>query len=151
MFGFLKPMQPSRDWSQSYARICQIQRSLFGVTSLPFLSYEAAFGIFLLGVKLQDDLVDSNRWYNRMLWVIYRARVRSAERILDSLSPGLVAYLASCIERYLALQNRRPILRSKLKPVRELQQLVDMWGRRLWRGTAPRTSSLINWNGSLRR
>ena len=43
MFGFLAPTFPISRWRQSYARICQTQRHLFGITSLPFLSYEATF------------------------------------------------------------------------------------------------------------
>ncbi|MFO0999344.1 MAG: DUF5685 family protein [Planctomycetaceae bacterium] len=43
MFGFLKPTGRISAWRQSYARVCQTQRRLFGLTSLPFLSYEATF------------------------------------------------------------------------------------------------------------
>ena len=43
MFGFFAPHQHIPEWRRSYARICQYQRKLFGLTSLPFLSYEAAF------------------------------------------------------------------------------------------------------------
>ena len=41
MFGFFRPGGRLVRWRQSYARICQTQRRLFGLTSLPFLSYEA--------------------------------------------------------------------------------------------------------------
>ncbi|MCA9050931.1 MAG: hypothetical protein KDA89_19475 [Planctomycetaceae bacterium] len=41
MFGFFRPDDRQVWWRQSYARICQTQRRLFGLTSLPFLSYEA--------------------------------------------------------------------------------------------------------------
>ena len=43
MFGFLKPNLRISEWRQSYARVCQTQRRMFGLTSLPFLSYEATF------------------------------------------------------------------------------------------------------------
>ncbi|MEZ6129287.1 MAG: DUF5685 family protein [Planctomycetaceae bacterium] len=43
MFGFLSPQQRIPEWRRSYARVCQYQRKLFGLTSLPFLSYEATF------------------------------------------------------------------------------------------------------------
>jgi hypothetical protein len=43
MFGFLRPATRISEWRQSYARVCQTQRRLFGLTSLPFLSYEATF------------------------------------------------------------------------------------------------------------
>lgn len=43
MFGFLKPTGRISEWRQSYARVCQTQRRMFGLTSLPFLSYEATF------------------------------------------------------------------------------------------------------------
>lgn len=43
MFGFLKPTSRITQWRQSYARVCQTQRRLYGLTSLPFLSYEATF------------------------------------------------------------------------------------------------------------
>ncbi len=43
MFGFLKPAKRISAWRQSYARICQTQRRMFGLTALPFLSYEATF------------------------------------------------------------------------------------------------------------
>lgn len=43
MFGFLRPENRLSEWRQSYARICQTQRRMFGLTSLPFLSYEATF------------------------------------------------------------------------------------------------------------
>ncbi len=43
MFGFLAPQQPEPTWRRTYARICQVQNRLFGIKSLPFLSYEATF------------------------------------------------------------------------------------------------------------
>lgn len=43
MFGFLAPLTKIPEWRRSYARVCQHQRRLFGLSSLPFLSYEAAF------------------------------------------------------------------------------------------------------------
>lgn len=43
MFGFLSPRTRLPQWRRSYARVCQHQRALFGLSSLPFLSYEAAF------------------------------------------------------------------------------------------------------------
>ena len=52
MFGFLAPRHRVPEWRRSYARICQTQRRLFGLTSLPFLSYEAAF-LYQLAVDLQ--------------------------------------------------------------------------------------------------
>lgn len=43
MFGFLVPSKPIAGWRRSYARVCQYQRKHFGLTALPFLSYESAF------------------------------------------------------------------------------------------------------------
>lgn len=43
MFGFLSPLRASVAWRQAYARVCQYQRRMFGLTALPFLSYEATF------------------------------------------------------------------------------------------------------------
>lgn len=43
MFGFLAPLDKNPIWRQSYARVCQFQNRLFGISSLPFLSYEATF------------------------------------------------------------------------------------------------------------
>ncbi len=43
MFGFLAPQKRIPEYRRSYARVCQYQRRLFGITSLPFLSFEAAF------------------------------------------------------------------------------------------------------------
>ncbi|MCA9033831.1 MAG: hypothetical protein KDA91_01815 [Planctomycetaceae bacterium] len=52
MFGFLKPAAKLPLWRQSYARICQTQRRLFGMMSLPFLSYEATF-VYRLAIEKQ--------------------------------------------------------------------------------------------------
>ena len=152
MFGFLSPSRPPRAWRQSYARICQYQRRLFGGTSLLFLSYEAAFlyqlatdlelnvrlpeesvtccrlrklqgnyhldrtlgefsatfGLILAGVKLQDDLLDSNRWFNHLLWWKYRRQVTYAKNLLETGSPGLLSLLSSCIERHTKLEKQVP-------------------------------------------
>lgn len=51
MFGFLAPRQKIPEWRRSYARVCQVQRHLFGLTSLPFLSYEATF-LYQLAIDL---------------------------------------------------------------------------------------------------
>jgi hypothetical protein len=37
------PLNKNPIWRQSYARVCQFQNRLFGISSLPFLSYEATF------------------------------------------------------------------------------------------------------------
>ncbi|MBL8816645.1 MAG: hypothetical protein JNL58_11490 [Planctomyces sp.] len=152
MFGFLSPSQPPRAWRQSYARVCQYQRNLFGISSLPFMGYEPAFlyqvisdfemidrlpdnsvtccrlrklqsslqsdrahgefaamfGLFLAGVKLRDDLIDSNRWFNHLLWWKFRRQVRLAEQLLDAGSPGLVSRVVSCIDRYAVFENQIP-------------------------------------------
>ena len=52
MFGFLAPERRIQKWRQSYARVCQFQRQLYGLTSLPFLSYEAAF-LYRLAIDLE--------------------------------------------------------------------------------------------------
>jgi hypothetical protein len=52
MFGFLAPRQKIPKWRQSYARVCQYQRLLFGVTALPFLSYAATF-LYQLGIDFE--------------------------------------------------------------------------------------------------
>ncbi len=43
MFGFFRPSCRISGWLQSYARICQTQRRMFGLKTLQFLSYEATF------------------------------------------------------------------------------------------------------------
>jgi len=43
MFGFLRGSRCHRVFRQSYARICQVQRHLAGITATPFLSYESVF------------------------------------------------------------------------------------------------------------
>lgn len=54
MFGFLRPAKRIHEWRQSYARICQTQRRMFGLTSLPFLNYEATF---LYQLTVDADLI----------------------------------------------------------------------------------------------
>ena len=56
MFGFLKPVQSIPEWRRSYARICQYQRRQFGLTSLPFLSYEATV---LYQLAVDTELIPS--------------------------------------------------------------------------------------------
>ncbi len=149
MFGFLAPRQKIPKWRQSYARVCQYQRLLFGVTSLPFLSYEAtflyqlgidfelipalaecappccrlrrivkddvrqdmsaamfasAFGMMLAGVKLEDDVNDSGRWFNRLAKWKYRKAVATSHQLLDGLSDGLPARIRSAIEEHANLE-----------------------------------------------
>ncbi len=43
MFGFLRPAQHDLAYRQLYARCCQHQRQVAGLSSLPLLSYEAVF------------------------------------------------------------------------------------------------------------
>lgn len=43
MFGFLRPACASLEYRQAYARCCMRQHLDYGVTALPFLSYEAVF------------------------------------------------------------------------------------------------------------
>lgn len=127
MFGFLAPRESLPQWRRCYARVCQHQRRFFGLTSLPFLSYEAtflyqvavdlglsaalpesapqccrlrkikpsdpnadrelaryaaAFGVTLLGVKLQDDVTDSGSVFSRLLHWKYARQVRRAAKLL---------------------------------------------------------------------
>ncbi|MEZ6126061.1 MAG: DUF5685 family protein [Planctomycetaceae bacterium] len=49
MFGFLAPQHRIPEWRRSYARVCQVQRRMYGLRSLPFLSYEAVF-LFQLAI-----------------------------------------------------------------------------------------------------
>lgn len=150
MFGFLSPLRPARKWRQSYARVCQYQHRLFGITSLPFLSYEAtflyqlavdfrlipelpedvvtccrlrkmrqvekqpdhkfgsfaaAFGLILAGVKLSDDVQDSNRWFQRLLNWKYRRQIRKAHNFMRLKSPGLLDEIASCLRRHAQLET----------------------------------------------
>lgn len=150
MFGFLAPRQKISKWRQSYARVCQHQRTLFGLTSLPFLSYEAtflyqlgidfqlipvlsecaptccrlrrisndderqdvsaamfasAFGMMLAGVKLDDDVIDSGRWFNRLARWKYRKAIATSHQILDGLSDGLLASIRSAIEEHKNLES----------------------------------------------
>lgn len=145
----LPPRQKIPKWRQSYARVCQHQRLLFGVTSLPFLSYEAAFlyqlgidfefiaelrecaptccrlrrigksddrqdmsaamfasafGMMLAGVKLDDDVNDSGRWFNRLAKWKYRKAVATSHQVLDGLSGGLPVRIRSAIEAHASLE-----------------------------------------------
>lgn len=149
MFGFLAPRQRTLRWRQSYARICQHQRLMFGLTSLPFLSYEAtflyqlgvdfkliprlsenaprccrlrhirknddrkdmsaamfasAFGMLLAGVKLDDDVKDSGRWFNRLARWKYRKAVATSHQVLDGLSDGLPVRVRSAIDSHARLE-----------------------------------------------
>lgn len=149
MFGFLAPRQKIPKWRQSYARVCQHQRLLFGLTSLPFLSYEAtflyqlgidfkliaelpecaptccrlrrigtsddrqdmsaalfasAFGMMLAGVKLDDDVNDSGRWFNRLAKWKYCKAVATSHQVLDGLSDGLPVRIRSAIEAHASLE-----------------------------------------------
>lgn len=151
MFGFLAPRQSIPAWRQSYARICQVQRQQFGITSLPFLSYEAAFlyqlaidlqltpelpqsspqccrlkrlkhgtaeadtaaafaaafGVVLLGIKLDDDVQDSGRWYHRLLRWKYRRQIRQARTVLRSIDENLPTTMADAIQRHAQLEQQR--------------------------------------------
>ncbi|MEQ9410721.1 MAG: DUF5685 family protein [Fuerstiella sp.] len=151
MFGFLRPQQRIPAWRRSYARICQVQRQLFGLTSLPFLSYEAtflyqlaidrglipplpneapeccrlrklrradlvaeeapavyvaAFGMLLAGVKLQDDVNDSGRWYNRWLNWKYRRPVQRAKELLAAMSPQIPTRVTDAIAAHSCLERQ---------------------------------------------
>jgi hypothetical protein len=161
MFGFLSPRTRIPRWRQSYARVCQFQRRMFGVRSLPFLSYEAtflyqllidmqllpplpasapeccrlrrlsnespvvaasgefvaAFGLLLAGIKLEDDLRDSGRWYNRFVELLERKPVRAARRWLDTAVPGLVGQVDTILDRHSELEAaRNASLISYMKP-----------------------------------
>ncbi len=150
MFGFLRPTQCIPEWRRSYARICQFQRRLFGLTSLPFLSYEAtllyqlaidsglvqrlpesapqccrlrrlkkhnrasdrhaasyaaAFGVMLAGIKLQDDVADSGRWYNRFLLWKYRRQIDSATELLEHYSPGFISSVETVTSNHAKLES----------------------------------------------
>ncbi|MFK7817398.1 MAG: DUF5685 family protein [Planctomycetaceae bacterium] len=61
MFGFLKPTQFIPQWRRSYARVCQYQRKLFGLSSLPFLSYEATLLYQLLSDLGEIPSLDENQ------------------------------------------------------------------------------------------
>ena len=50
MFGFLKPAFRDTNYRQAYARCCSMQHLEFGVSSLPFLSYESVL-LYLLTVE----------------------------------------------------------------------------------------------------
>lgn len=52
MFGFLNPRPHSLEYRRAYARLCQHQRQFFGITSLPFHSFEAVF-LYQLAADLQ--------------------------------------------------------------------------------------------------
>lgn len=152
MFGFLAPQRSIPSWRQAYARVCQHQRELFGLSSLPFLSYEAAFayqlaidfdfiprlaedaaqccrlrriaktdrrtderaatfaasfGMLLAGIKLQDDVADSGRWYNRVLEWKYRSQVDKAKRLLCRDCPQLMPVIEDCLQQHAALEATR--------------------------------------------
>ncbi len=61
-----------------------------------------------MGVKLRDDLFDSNRWFNRLLWRFYRQKAKRAGERFETLSPGLVNRLESCIERHTIIEHEHP-------------------------------------------
>ena len=71
--------------------------------------FAATFGLILAGVKLQDDLLDSNRWFNHLLWWKYRRQVTYARSLLEAESPGLLSQLSSCIERHAKLEKQVPV------------------------------------------
>lgn len=50
MFGFLRPSFRDVEYRQAYARCCSMQHLEFGVSSLPFLSYESVL-LYLLAVE----------------------------------------------------------------------------------------------------
>lgn len=150
MFGFLAPQHSLPQWRQSYARICQHHRKLFGLTALPFLSYEAVFlyqlaidskripelpetaptccrlrrlakadanivpvaenfvaalGMLLAGVKLQDDVEDSGRWFHRLARYKYRKQVQHAHALLDQAAPGIMADISAAIAKHNATER----------------------------------------------
>ncbi len=150
MFGFLAPQRRIPKWRQSYARICQFQRRLYGLTSLPFLSYEATFlyrlavdfqllpelpqsavqccrlkrlrdaegavdfqaasfaatfGVVLAGIKLQDDVQDSGRWFNRLLLAKYQRHIRDAHRYMARTVPGLEGNIVSALKQHAEMES----------------------------------------------
>lgn len=150
MFGFLAPGKRIPEWRRHYARVCQYQRKLFGLTSLPFLSYEAtflyqlavdhglivalpetaaeccrlrqlptsdvgqdeaaasfaaAFGLLLAGVKLQDDVRDSGRWYNRLLLWKYQKQINQACGVIESAAPGILQNIQTAIAEHSTLES----------------------------------------------
>jgi len=150
MFGFLAPQRRILKWRQAYARICQFQRRLYGLTSLPFLSYEATFlyrlaidfkllpelpqsaaqccrlkrlrdaevspdfqaasfaatfGVVLAGIKLQDDVQDSGRWFNRLLLAKYQRQIREAHRFMARTAPGLEVEMASSLKQHAEMES----------------------------------------------
>lgn len=156
MFGFLAPARRIPKWRQSYARVCQFQRKLYGLTSLPFLSYEAAFlyrlaidfellpelpesaaeccrlkrlpdadcapdvqvaefaatfGVLLAGIKLQDDIQDSGRWFNRLLLWKYRRQIEAAHEFIGATTPDLGVEVAAALKQHaeieVAVSSRR--------------------------------------------
>lgn len=154
MFGFLAPQKRIPKWRRSYARICQHQRSLFGLTALPFLSYEAtflyqlaidfgllpavaetspeccrlrrlpkddsqsdktsatfaaAFGMLLAGVKLNDDLQDSGRWYNRLARWKYRKQIQHANDLIENLAPGTLQQIENAVQAHSILESSAPV------------------------------------------
>ncbi|MFY9252652.1 MAG: heterocycloanthracin/sonorensin family bacteriocin [Fuerstiella sp.] len=149
MFGFLSPQKHIPEYRRSYARVCQYQRQLFGITSLPFVSFEAAFlyqlaadfeliptlpveapeccrlrrisrtdsrndetvgsfaaafGVMLAGIKLQDDVADSGRWFNRLAWWKYRRQVNEANQLLATFDPQLTQRVTSVIAEHTAVE-----------------------------------------------
>jgi hypothetical protein len=149
MFGFLAPARRIPKWRQSYARVCQFQRKLYGLTSLPFLSYEAAFlyrlaidfellpelpesaaeccrlrrlrdadgapdfqaakfsatfGVLLAGIKLQDDVQDSGRWFNRLLLWKYRRQIEAAHKFVCATTPGLELEIAAALKQHAEIE-----------------------------------------------
>ncbi|MEZ6031885.1 MAG: DUF5685 family protein [Planctomycetaceae bacterium] len=150
MFGFLAPQRRIPKWRQAYARICQFQRQLYGLTSLPFMSYEAAFlyrlaidfkllpelpqaaaqccrlrrlrnaegapdfqaasfaatfGVVLAGIKLQDDVQDSGRWFNRLLLAKFQRPIRDAHRFIARWTPGLEVEIASSLKLHSEMES----------------------------------------------
>ncbi len=67
-------------------------------------TFASAFGMLLAGVKLDDDVKDSGRWFNRLAKWKYRKAVAASKRILGDLSDGLPAHISSVIERHAELE-----------------------------------------------
>ena len=147
---FYPPDHHICQWRTSYVRVCQYQRRISRVMSLPFLICEAtflsqlmidinlihllpdrvpfcfrlrkiprtasqfakvagslatAFGLPLAGIKLEDDLIDSSRQFNRLAFWIYRRPITKAARLLATNTRDLPERIATVVNQHRQLED----------------------------------------------
>jgi hypothetical protein len=75
---------------QSAAQCCRLRRLRNAEDAPDFqaASFAATFGVVLAGIKLQDDVQDSGRWFNRLLLAKYQRQIRGAHRFMARTDSG---------------------------------------------------------------